>query len=128
MDKQTFLDKVQSGRSQWDNLLALVPHERMTQPGVAGEWSVKDIIAHVSWHEQQMLGILHAHAFVGSDLWNLPLDERNAAIYEQNRQRSLADVLAEAQQVFPQLVAAIEPLSDNDLNDPGRSPGMPPVW
>ena len=75
-----------------------------------------------------MLGILRAHVFVGSDLWNLPLDQRNRAIYEQNRQRSLDDVLAEAQQVFPQLVTAIESLSDADLNDAGRFPGMPPVW
>lgn len=128
MDKQTFLDKLQSARSQWDDLLALIAHEWMTLPGVAGDWSIKDIIAHISWHELQMLGVLHAHALAGSDLWNLPLDQRNAAIYEQNRGRDLADVLVESEQTFPQLIAAIAQLSDADLNDPARFPGMPSAW
>jgi hypothetical protein len=25
----------------------------MTQPGVAGEWSVKDILAHIAWYEDE---------------------------------------------------------------------------
>jgi hypothetical protein len=128
MDKQTFLGKIQSGRAQWDTLLADIPQARMTSPGVAGDWSIKDIIAHIAWHEQQMVGVLQAHAFVGSDLWNLPLDQRNAAIYEQNRQRPLDDVLTEARRVFQQLAGLLELLTDDDLNDPSHFPGMPPTW
>jgi Protein of unknown function (DUF1706) len=75
-----------------------------------------------------MVGMVRARALVGSELWNLPTDERNAAIYEQNRTRDLDDVLSEARQVFPQLVAALKVLSDTDLNDPSRYPGMPPDW
>jgi hypothetical protein len=128
MDKQTFLATLRRDRGQWDALLAQIARERMTAPGVVGAWSIKDIIAHVTWHEREMVGLATAHALVGSELWNLPQDQRNAAIYEQNRQRDLDDVLREAQQVFQELVAALAPLSNEDLNDPARFPGMPPDW
>ena len=128
MDKRTFLATLRHDHTQWDALLAQIASERMDQPGVAGDWSIKDIVAHVTWFEREMVGMMETHALVGSDLWNLPSDERNAAIYEQNRARDLDDVLAEAQQVFRQLVAALEQLSNVDFNDPARFPGMPPDW
>jgi hypothetical protein len=128
MTSATFLDSLRSGRAEWDALLEEIGADRMTQPGVEGEWSIKDIIAHVTWHERQMVGVLQARALVGSDLWNLPLDERNAAIFEQNRDRPLNEVLEESRQVYPQLLELAESLSDEELNDPRRFPGMPDEW
>ena len=100
----------------------------MTESGVVGEWSVKDVIAHITWHEREMVGVLRARALVGSDLWNLPLDQRNAAIFEQNRHRPLSDVLTEAQQIFPHLVELVQTLDDQDLIDPSRFAQMPADW
>ena len=87
MNKSEWLDTLQTERAQWEALLVQVGEARMTQPGAAGEWSVKDVIAHVTWFEREMVGVLRARALVGSDLWNLSRDERNAAIHEQNRDR-----------------------------------------
>ncbi len=78
MDKTTFIETLLAGRAEWEALLAEVGEARMLQPGVAGEWSVKDVIAHVMWGEREMVGVMQAHALVGSDLWDLPEDERNA--------------------------------------------------
>src|SRR5688572_18202598 len=128
MTRAKFLDSLRSGRAAWEALLAQIDADRMTQPGVEGDWSIKDIIAHVTWHEREMLGVLRAHALVGSDLWNLPLDQRNAAIYEQNKDRALDDMLAESRQIFPQLLELAESLTDEELNDPRRFSGMPEEW
>jgi len=128
MDKTSFLDSLKTERAHWDALLAQVGEARMTMPGVEGEWAVKDIIAHVSWFEREMVDVLRAHALVGSELWNLPQDQRNAAVFEQNRDRALHDVLGESQRVFPQLLELVEALSDEELNDPGRFAGMPDDW
>ena len=128
MDKTTFLDSLKTERARWDALLAQVGEARMTVPGAEGEWSVKDIIAHVSWFEREMVDLLRVHALVGSELWNLPQDRRNAAVFEQNRDRALHGVLGESQRVFPQLLELVEALSDEDLNDPGRFAGMPNDW
>src|SRR5262245_37896260 len=112
-----FLDSLRSGRAEWDALLAQIGAGRMAQPGVEGDWSIKDIIAHVTWHEREMVGVLRERALVGSELWNLPLDQRNAAIFEQNKDRALDDVLEESRQVFPQLLELAAGLSDEELND-----------
>ena len=55
-------------------------------------------------------------------------DERNAAIFAENRDRPLKDVLAEAEQVYQQLVAGVQTLVDEDLVDPGRFAEMPADW
>ena len=123
-----FLDSLRSGRAEWDALLAQIGAARMTQPGVEGDWSVKDIIAHVTWYEREMLGVLRERALIGSGLWNLPLDQRNATIFEQNKHRALDDVLEESRQVFPQLLELAAGLSDEELNDPRRFSGMPEEW
>lgn len=128
MDKATFLETLRTKRAEWETLLAGVDEARMTQPGPAGEWSLKDIIAHVTWGEREMVGMLQARALVGSDLWNVSQDERNAAVFAQNRSRALPEVLAEAQQVHAQLLEALEGVTDEDLNDAGRFQHMPAAW
>lgn len=128
MDKAIFLETLRTKRVEWEALLDEVGEERMTQPGVEGEWSIKDIIAHVAWSEREMVGVFATRALVGSDLWSLSTDERNAVVFEQNRHRSLQDVLAEEQQVYAQLLEGAQTLSDEDLNDPQRFKEMLPAW
>jgi hypothetical protein len=128
MTLAAFLDSLRSGRAEWEALLAQIAADRMTQPGVEGDWSIKDIVAHVTWHEREMLGVLRTRALVGSDLWNLPTDERNAAIFEQNKDRALDDVLEESRQIFPRLLELAAGLSAEELNDPRRFSEMPEEW
>lgn len=128
MDRATLLETIKTGRADWDALLAQVDETRMTQPGVAGEWSVKDIIAHVTWYERETMGMVEQRAVIGSELWYRSLDERNDAIFAANRDRSLSDVRTEAQQVFAALLDAIETLSEQELNDPAAFQHMPTEW
>lgn len=128
MDKATLLQTLQHERAAWDDLLARVDDAHMLQSGVSGEMSVKDIIAHVTWYERETVGILRQRAVIGSELWYRALDERNAAILSMNRERALADVRAEAQQVFAQLLAGVQALSEEDLTDPEQFQFMPPEW
>ena len=100
----------------------------MTQPGVAGDWLVKDIIAHITWYEREMVGMIQARALVGSELWELTQDQRNVSIYEENRDRSLNDVLLEAEQVYEQLLKGLESLLDEDLINPSQFREMPSEW
>jgi hypothetical protein len=128
MRKQDLLDNLTTERRLWENLLEEVGAERMTEPGVVGEWSVKDIVAHVTWYEREMVELLKDRALQGSELWELPHHERNAAIYEQNRHRSLDDVLGEAEAVYRQFYTLAEILTDEDLTDPSRYRNMPADW
>lgn len=131
MGKAELLERLETARSEWEAALAAVPEESMEQSGVIGEWSVKDIIAHVSWSEIEALRVLQDHALVSSEtdrLWAMEQDDRNAEVYRQNRDRPLREVLAEARGLYPQLLEAVRGLTEEDLNDPARFPGMPADW
>lgn len=128
MNKSKLLDAIQSERSQWEALLAQVNEAHMSERGVAGEWSLKDIIAHITWFEREMIVLLQKRALAGSELWQVSQVERNAAIFEENRQQSLQDVLAEAPQVYEQLIELVQALTDEDVTDARRFAEMPSEW
>ena len=131
MTKAQYMEMLHTERARWDALLDEVGEARMTEPGVAGKWSVKDVIAHVTWSEREMVGVLRERALGGSELWRVNEDERNAAVYEQNRDRPLDEVLRESREVYQQLLELLEDVTDEDLNDNSRFrnmiPGVP-LW
>ena len=128
MNKSTLLDLIQTGRSQFEARLAQFDETQMTQPGRLGDWSLKDLVAHITWFEQEMVDLLATRTLTGSELWALPTDERNAAIFTQNKDRPLVEVLDEARQVYARLLGAMQILSYAELNDPARFQNMPPDW
>jgi uncharacterized damage-inducible protein DinB len=125
MKTANFNQELEQTYQEWQSLLAQIQPERMTLPGAAGFWSVKDIIAHVTWGEREMIGILKPRALAGSPLWGVSQTERNQAVYEQNRDRALADVQAEASRVHAELWALCRQLEEGDLDDPARFKDMP---
>lgn len=122
------LEHIRRNRREWEALLAQFSDAQMAQPLLAGGWKLKDVIAHITWHEKEMIGLLQTRKLAGSELWNLPTDERNAAIYEQNRARSLGDVRSEAQAVFDQLMVLLAAVTEEVLLDPAHFAGMPSDW
>ena len=128
MNKEEVIARVKTERSRWSDIIARMDDDMMLKPGVEGHWSVKDILAHVVWYEREIVGVLRARAFVGSDLWSLPLDERNAGVYEETRNMTLQEVRAESARVFPQLLEQLEALPEDAYGDASCFPGMPAEW
>ncbi|MCX5970935.1 MAG: hypothetical protein NTV14_05460 [Coprothermobacterota bacterium] len=60
MTKADFLDLVREEHQRWESALAEIPLEEMEVAGVAsgGNWMVKDLIAHLSWYQREMVGVL----------------------------------------------------------------------
>src|SRR5438093_285996 len=96
MDKTSFTLDFKTARAAWDALLARLDPAQAETPDVEGSLSVKDLIAHVTWYEREMIGLIEARRLAGSDLWSLSTNERNAIIFEQNRARQAQEILAEA--------------------------------
>jgi uncharacterized damage-inducible protein DinB len=122
------LRELRAARGEWEGLLAAIPEERMTEAGATGGWSVKDVVAHVTWGEQEMIPVIRERMLKGSDLWQMDDDTRNALVVEQSADRPLEDVLHADRQAYQELIAAIEGLEDADLTDPSRIRSMPPRW
>lgn len=121
---------LQAERSRWNALLAQVGMDQMEMPGVEGTWSVKELVAHLTWYErvvvegaQQVLGT-GTYTRARNGLAGLGMDERNAHIAAESRSRPVGDVLAEAEHVFTQLLAVIAACPEDILNDPQRL-GLP---
>ena len=55
ISKALALEKLQTERRRLEQNLAQLSENDMLQPGVVGEWSVKDIVAHLTDWEQRFL-------------------------------------------------------------------------
>jgi hypothetical protein len=120
-------------RTQWNALLDQVGLDRMDIPGVEGEWSVKQLVAHLTWYERAVVEaaqqVLNSGTFTRPRPEGMSLDEMNAQIADESLARPASDVLAEARQVFDQLLALIANCPQDLLNNPqvlGLPDDMPP--
>lgn len=119
MNKPELVNWLREKQREWEGFLDQTDPERMDQPGVNGDWSMKDIVAHLTGWNRSLAARLQA-AQRGEPQppppWPAHLqaeDDINAWIYEANRERSVSEVLDESRQVFRQLVAAVENLPDD---------------
>ena len=125
MGKARFIGMMRSEREQWEGLLAELDDAQMVRPGVAGDWSAKDVIAHVTAYERGLVEWLEAAArgesLTFADLDHPDLDHRNTLLYARNQGRPLDDVLLESNRIFERLMELVESLSEEELTDPARS-------
>ena len=97
MEKSELIRRIGTARRGWDELLGRVDDGLALRPGAEGELSAKDLVAHVTWYEREVVKMLRSRTMEGSGLWALGPDERNAAIHStQARGMTLEDVRAES--------------------------------
>ena len=128
MNKNDFIELILSARSSFDSVLSQFSQEQMEVTGNSNEWAVKDVIAHIGWYETEMLNLLRRHALEGSEWWNLPLQERNAAIYSETWNEELHDVIENEAQTYKMMLELLEGMDEVDLNNPASFTGMPSDW
>lgn len=119
MKKSDVLSWLQAENQKWEAFLNEIGPARMDQPGVVGDWSMKNIVAHLTGWNSRLVASLQA-ALRGEPAppppWPADLkddDSVNGWIYEANRGRSVREVLDETQQVYRQLLAVVESLPDD---------------
>jgi tetratricopeptide (TPR) repeat protein len=107
-------------RSFRQQLIAdLQPTERTTT-GTWENWSIKDELAHVIAWQLNSLARLAAliHAETVPDFSET--EKINRAIYDTNRDRTLADIVAEGDRAHADFVALIQAMTEDDLIEPAR--------
>jgi hypothetical protein len=133
MKKSEILDWLRQENQQWEAFLDQIGPARMDQPGVNGDWSMKDIVAHLTGWNRWLIARLQAAGHGEPEPpppWPAHLqteDEINAWIYAANRGRSSSAVLDETRQGFQQLLAVIEGLPD-DVRIERIEPAFYLVW
>lgn len=124
--KKQLLEAIEVERKALEKFLDELSPAQLTQPGLVGEWSAKDVLAHlIEW--EQMLLKWHAAGLKG-EMPVTPSEEYNWAqtpllnqkIYEKHRDRSLADIQKDFKSSFKKMLSTIQGLSDEDLFTHGR--------
>ncbi len=130
--KAALLDRLHREKACWDALLQVVSEQDMLLTGVMGEWTFKDVVAHLTgWRKRtvaRFVGALQGTeppppewpAELGDDV-----AEVNMWMHRSQRDRSLDEVLAESRQVWEQLVEVVEQLSETDLLEVARFAWLP---
>ena len=130
MMKEELLAGLQEEYRNWLALLDEIGEERMDRPGVAGDWSIKDVVAHLTGWRRRTVGRLRAVARGEAEPplpWPPELksdDEINDWIYRESRDKTVRDVLDESDAVFQQMVTAIKGIPEETLADASRLPWM----
>jgi len=133
--KKVFIERLLRERDKFELLLNRVGYtRRMALKGVAGKWSIKDILAHIWSYEQFIADRMHELIYEQSytpcktqtaldaflDEYGYPdfgsplLDEDspNEWVIEKHTNVSLNDVVAQELQAFSSIISALEQMPD----------------
>jgi hypothetical protein len=119
MQKSELLSWLREEYRQWEALLGQIGEAHLDQPGVNGDWSIKDVVAHLTGWQPRLIARIQAAQRGEPEPpppWPAHLedeDDINAWIYESNRGRSAREVLEESHLIFQQLLAVIDGLPDD---------------
>jgi hypothetical protein len=108
---------------RFQHAIADVEDEELEEEAIEGTWTLADIMAHIMFWEQKLIGWLQeAEAERRPSLYNESLDDAqidtlNQANFEHHRGRSLQDVMIEAAEVHRHLMDALCCLPE-EANDP----------
>ena len=119
MNRQQLLNRLDTAWTAFQGSYAGLSSSRLTEPGVAGDWSVKDIIAHVTWWEEEALRHLpliiaggqpprYSVAYGG-------IDKFNAMMTERKRDVPLSDVLTQQHDTHRRLIDFIQRVSEDQF-------------
>src|SRR5947208_14172894 len=108
MDKQQLLKQLEKAWTTIEESYAGLPDSQLTEPGVVDNWSVKDMLAHVTTWEEEALKYLPLILEGGKpprySVQYGGIDAFNALRTEQKRSLSLPEVLRQLDDIHRRLV------------------------
>ena len=133
MNRQQLLKRLDDAWAALKESYAGLADSEMMVPGVVGEWSVKDILAHLTaWQSELVTALsqLDNPKRVPEIIKIDDLDEWNEEQYRTNARRSLQAVREDFQGVHKHLLKAVEELDNDTLENVRKFPWMEgePLW
>jgi hypothetical protein len=124
MNREALLAALENTREEFLEVIEGLDADMLQRPGMAGGWSVKDLLHHLSRWEAELVRLLW-QASTGQPTRSAltePVDEDqvNLAWLREGRTRLLESVLDDFHAVRAQTMRRVEALSDDDLANPKR--------
>jgi hypothetical protein len=113
--KPILLDLLRLAQTEQNAFFQALPPGELERTGLADAWAAKDHVAHLTFWRRCLVLRLQAQ------LQNLPqptfqhFEELNPLVFEENRYRIWPNILSESDQVYSELIALTEQLTEEDL-------------
>jgi hypothetical protein len=123
MIKTELLSELDREWAKVERTCAGMAESEMVAPGAQGDWSVKDVLAHISAWEKYLLDRLsyvmsgHHPQYPVMTSWD-DVHHFNAEVYTENKDRPLASVVIEFRSLYQGVVTVIQALNDDLLDQP----------
>lgn len=125
MDRAQLLKRVETAWSAFKDSFADLPDARLTEPGVTGDWSVKDILAHISiWEEEAVKHLPHIIAGGTPPRYSVTyggIDAFNAKMVAQRGSLPLAEVLRQLDDTHQRLLDVVQQLPEEQITRETRA-------
>jgi hypothetical protein len=119
VNRQQLLRKIDKAWTALGESYAGLTVTQLTQSGVTGDWSVKDILGHVTaWEEEALKHLPHILEGVRPPRYSVlygGIDAFNGLKTVENRERSLAEVLARFEEVHARLIDYLQTAPDEQI-------------
>ncbi len=126
MTKDELLESMRAERSALDEIVEKLTEDELTAPVLEAGRSIKDVLAHITAWERQLVSWLDAAARGETPERPEPgytfedIDRLNERDFLADRDRPFAGVRADAQRSFAGVLRAVEAMSGDSLRDEQR--------
>jgi len=128
MTKDEILDALEDGREKFLDAIDGLTDEAMQEPGVCRDWSLKDLLSHITRWEAELVKMLwetsQGEQPTTAQFGKISVDELNAAWQDESAARPLEQVMDDYIAVRKQTSRRVNAFSDEELNDPKRYPWL----
>jgi hypothetical protein len=119
MDREKLLKQLDKAWTAFKESYAGFSDSQLTERGVTGNWSVKDIIAHVTWWEEEALKhlplIIKGIRPPRYSVQYGGINAFNAQMTEQKQGLSLSDVLRQQDETHGRLIAYLQSVPEEQF-------------
>ena len=119
MDRKQLLKRLDRAWEALEASYAGLSESELLEPGVMGTWSIKDIIAHVTWWEEESLthlpAILAGRKLPRYSVMYGGIDAFNAQKHEQKKNLPLSAVLQQRDETHQRLIDFIQQVPEDQI-------------
>jgi hypothetical protein len=125
MNKTELIEALEDSRQEFIEMLEELPDTLLTEPALAGGWSIKDTLAHLTYWEGQTVTLLFqvlrgvekpTTVHFGEE----SVDDINARWHQQSQTRSMEIIWNDFVGVRKQTIRRINEMNESDLTQASR--------
>jgi hypothetical protein len=128
--RDELIEAIERNRARWEDLVSRAG-DRVNQPGVAGDWTLRDVVAHINYYLRFQVENLGGPARGFGDMpqeIGFDMEKRNQWMHERDKDLSWDFVRDESSEITDELLRQLRKRSDQDMKAQFAPWHHWPVW